>query len=90
MRDHRITFEYDAQFIEQELEISPYMLPLRPGVTVFDNSLFAGLPGVFNDSLPDGWGRLLFDRLAQSQGILPLDRLDYVGKTGMGALLMNL
>lgn len=56
LRDHRITFEYDAQFIEQELEISPYMLPLRPGVTVFDNSLFAGLPGVFNDSLPDGWG----------------------------------
>lgn len=87
MRDHRITFEYDAQFIEQELEISPYMLPLRPGVTVFDNSLFAGLPGVFNDSLPDGWGRLLFDRLAQSQGILPLERLDYVGKTGMGALI---
>lgn len=48
--------------------------------------------GVFNDSLPDGWGRLLLDRklmsLSLNPGDLsPLDRLCYVGKSGMGALV---
>lgn len=92
LRDHTIYFAYEASFIEQGMDISPFILPLKPGLTSFDNSLFEGLPGLFNDSLPDGWGRLLFDRLAQSQGVLssevsPLDRLAYVGKTGMGALV---
>ena len=54
--------------------------------------LFEGLPGVFYDSLPDGWGRLLLDRLARSKGIAPnqltaLDRLARVGHSGMGALV---
>ena len=52
---------------------------------------FDGLFGVFNDSLPDGWGRLLLDRAVESLGIprqqlTPLDRLAYVGTSGMGAL----
>ena len=92
LREQRIYFEYDASFIEQGLEISPYTLPLKIGVTSFDNSLFEGLPGVFSDSLPDGWGRLLFDRFARSQGILPaqispLDRLASVGSHALGALV---
>lgn len=92
IRERRIYFAYESAFIEQGLEISPFVLPLKAGVTNFENSLFEGLPGVFNDSLPDGWGRLLFDRLAQSQGVSPsqlspLDRLSYVGACGMGALV---
>ncbi|NBK24924.1 MAG: type II toxin-antitoxin system HipA family toxin [Spirochaetia bacterium] len=92
IRERRIYFAYESAFIEQGLEISPFILPLKAGVTNFDNSLFEGLPGVFNDSLPDGWGKLLFDRLVQSQGVLPLefsplDRLSYVGSYGMGALV---
>lgn len=92
MRDRKIYFEYHASFIEQGLEISPLRLPLQSGVTSFDYGLFEGLPGVFNDSLPDGWGRLLFDRFARSHGILPsditpLDRLAHVGVHGMGALI---
>jgi len=52
------------------------------------------LPGVFNDSLPDGWGRLLFDRFARTQGILPtditpLDRLAHVGSHALGALVFE-
>jgi serine/threonine-protein kinase HipA len=48
--------------------------------------------GVFNDSLPDGWGRLLLDRTLSSRGInipeiTPLDRLAFVGSGGMGALV---
>lgn len=92
IRDHRIYFEYDSSFIELGIEISPFLLPLKAGLHSFDASLFEGLPGVFNDSLPDGWGRLVFDRFAQSQGFLPsdfspLDRLAYAGTHAMGALV---
>ncbi len=92
MRERIIYFEYDRGFLDQGLEISPLRLPLKPGVTSFDEHLFEGLPGVFNDSLPDGWGRLLFDRFARSQSIFPSDvtplaRLAHVGQYGMGALV---
>jgi hypothetical protein len=33
--------------------------------------LFQGLHGVFNDSLADGWGWLLFDRAMRARGLLP-------------------
>lgn len=92
IRERKIYFEYYASFIKQELEISPLRLPLKPGVSSFDYDLFDGLPGAFNDSLPDGWGRLLFDRFVRSQGLAPadmtpLDRLAHVGTHGMGALV---
>lgn len=61
LRDYRIYFEYNQNFIGRGLEISPLKLPLEAGLQVFDYRPFEGLPGVFNDSLPDGWGRLLFD-----------------------------
>ncbi|MBD3755615.1 MAG: type II toxin-antitoxin system HipA family toxin [Gammaproteobacteria bacterium] len=91
-RDRKIYFEYNSNFLKSGPEISPFRLPLKPGLSSFDNSLFEGLPGVFNDSLPDGWGRLLFDRFARSKNIAPetltpLDRLAHVGRSGMGALV---
>jgi serine/threonine-protein kinase HipA len=91
IRDRIIYFEYARNFIERGLEISPLGLPLRPGLKSFDAALFDGLPGVFNDGLPDGWGRLLFDRALRAQGLTPaqaspLDRLAHVGASGMGAL----
>jgi serine/threonine-protein kinase HipA len=87
-----VYFEYDRAFLVKGLEISPLRLPLAPGLKAFNRSLFEGLPGVFNDSLPDGWGRLLLDRTLKQQGILPqtlspLDRLAQVGRHGMGALV---
>ena len=90
-RDRRILFEYDAAFLASGIEISPFKLPLKPGVFTPDTTVFDGLFGVFNDSLPDGWGRLLLDRTVERHGILrgqlnPLDRLAYVGSNGMGAL----
>ena len=86
----RIYFEYSP--ILRGLRISPLRLPPKPGLMTFDPMLFGGLPGVFYDSLPDGWGRLLLDRLARSKGIAPnqltaLDRLARVGRSGMGALV---
>lgn len=92
VRERKIYFEYERSFIERNLEISPIKLPLQPGLQSFENNLFEGLPGVFNDSLPDGWGRLLFDRFARTQGILPnaltpLDSLANTGTHGLGALI---
>ncbi len=88
----KVYFEYDAEFLKRNLHISPFNLQLRPGVVEFERDVFEGLAGVFNDSLPDGWGRLLLDRLLRSQGLMPeqlspLDRLAYVGTHGMGALI---
>ena len=90
-RDRQILFEYDADFLSSGIEISPIKLPLRSGVQIADTTIFDGLFGVFNDSLPDGWGRLLLDRTVEKHGINrgelnPLDRLAYVGHYGMGAL----
>ena len=92
IRDGIIYFEYDNAFLETNLEISPIKLPLQRGVIELPRTPFEGLAGVFNDSLPDGWGRLLFDRMLRAEGILPnevtaLDRLAYVGLNGMGALV---
>jgi len=94
-KDRRVLFEYDASFIASGIEISPIKLPLKPGVFTADTAIFDGLFGVFNDSLPDGWGRLLLDRTVEKHGIHrgqlnPLDRLAYVGRHGMGALSYEL
>lgn len=91
-KERRIFFEYTSQFLQTGLELSPLKLPLKPGLIACEESVFGGLFGIFNDSLPDGWGRLLLDRKLMKLGVLPdsltpLDRLCYVGKGGMGALM---
>lgn len=90
-RDNLCAFEYSAQWLEEGFSISPLILPLKPGVFTSKWAPFDGLFGVFNDSLPDGWGRLLIDRLLRQQGInpatlSPLDWLCIVGPKTMGAL----
>lgn len=92
IRDGIIYFQYDEEFLQTNLEISPIRFPLQRDVIELPRDPFEGLAGVFNDSLPDGWGRFLFDRLLRSEGISPsdispLDRLAYVGLHGMGALI---
>ncbi len=88
MKNRAVYFEYDSTFLPTGIEISPFKLPLRSGVQQNVDTVFDGLFGVFNDSLPDGWGRLLIDRhLAQKNYQVvasPLDRLAYIGKHGMG------
>jgi len=91
LKERKIFFEYHLDFLKTGLELSPFKLPLRPGIITSEDPLFEGLFGVFNDSLPDGWGRLLLDRKLMKLGInpnelSPLDRLRYVGNHGMGAL----
>lgn len=87
-----IYFKYYSDFIKTGLEISPLHLPLSDRIYTASLQPFEGLFGVFSDSLPDGWGRLLLDRTLAAQGILmqdvsPLQRLSYIGSRGMGALV---
>ncbi len=87
-----ILFEYDSAFLATRLPLSPLYLPLAPGVVVGRPDALDGLMGVFDDSLPDGWGRLLIDRRATELGLSasslsPLDRLTLVGTRAMGALV---
>lgn len=91
LKSRKIFFEYDAAFIKTGLELSPFKLPLKSGVIESNDRTFEGLFGVFNDSLPDGWGRLLLDRKLMNIGLnpgtlSPLDRLCCVGTLGMGVL----
>jgi serine/threonine-protein kinase HipA len=83
--------EWDPAFAARPLPISPLLVKTHAGLLRPRGRAFDGLPGVFGDSLPDGWGRLLIDRELQSRGrsladITPLDRLAMVGLDGMGAL----
>ncbi len=92
LKDRKIFFEYTPEFIAKKYELSPFKLPLKPGVIACEDNVFEGLFGIFNDSLPDGWGRLLLDRKLMKLGLnpgslSPLDRLCYVGAHGMGALV---
>lgn len=92
LKSREILFEYDRQFLATKLELSPFKLPLQSGVVRGDPATLDGLMGVFDDSLPDGWGRLLIDRLAVQHGLTsasltPLDRLAHVGSRSMGALV---
>ena len=86
-----ILFEYAPEFLDKDIELSPFMLPLQSGVFEDSKRTFDGLFGLFNDSLPDGWGCLLLDRALRKQGlslkqITPLKRLSMLGKNAMGAL----
>lgn len=91
--ENKITalFEYDAEWLKNGFSISPFFLPLKPGVFRAKPDPFDGLFGVFADSLPDGWGNLLLDRFLRSKGVQLtslsiLDRLAFVGSNGFGAL----
>ncbi|MDD3414422.1 MAG: type II toxin-antitoxin system HipA family toxin [Lachnospiraceae bacterium] len=84
-------FEYSKEWIADGFSISPLSLPLEQKVFMPKADPFDGLFGVFADSLPDGWGRLLVDRLMLKKKINPLEignlnRLAIVANSGMGAL----
>ncbi len=92
LSDRKIYFKYHSSFLSRGINISPIKLPFSGEIASAGMEPFDGLFGVFNDSLPDGWGKLLLDRTLSSNGIniahiSPLDRLAFVGSNGMGALV---
>jgi len=87
----RVFFEYSSAFLTAGLSLSPFRLPFETGLFEHKDLDFGRLPGLFDDSLPDGWGLLLMDRHFSSVGrglaeISPLDRLSWLGTSTMGAL----
>ncbi|WP_342723985.1 type II toxin-antitoxin system HipA family toxin [Bradyrhizobium sp. B097] len=89
--ERRAYFQYHPDFAAKKLAISPFNLPFVAEAKEAPHAPFGGLHGTFNDSLPDGWGKLLLDRRLQKLGhdfrlLTPLDRLAFVGQSGMGAL----
>ena len=87
-------FQYDPEFAQSEIQISPITMPLSNRVYVFPalpESTFHGLPGLLADSLPDRFGNALIDAWLATQGRTPenfnaVERLCYTGTRGMGAL----
>ena len=84
-------FEYDKSWLADGFSISPLELPLHSGLFLAKPAPFYGNFGIFEDSLPDGYGRNLLHKLLQKEGIddfnlSALDRLSIVGSGGMGAL----
>lgn len=84
-----LLFEYAPEALPQALELSPLHLKLRATSYGGFPPHLQRLPGLIADSLPDGWGLLLMDRLFRQQGLRhpgPLDRLAFIGDRAMGAL----
>jgi serine/threonine-protein kinase HipA len=89
--DKLCAFEYDKQWLADGFSISPLELPLQQGLFIAKPSPFQGDFGIFEDSLPDGYGRYLLHKALQREGVndsdlSSLDRLSIVGSGGMGAL----
>jgi len=88
----QLFFEYTPEWLSTGFDLAPRSLAFNAVLQKAKDPLFDGLHGVFNDSLPDGWGLLLMDRefnkrLGWSRHqITPLDRLAYMGSRAMGAL----
>ena len=90
----RGAFEYYPSFINTGIELSPIKMPLAKNIYSFpqlDHATFKGLPGLIADSLPDDFGNTVMNAWIASQGkstrdITPLQRLQYTGTRGMGAL----
>ncbi len=93
IRDRIAVIEYDPSYLAGAMNVNPYappptrglIAPLRPGET-------EGLHGVFADSLPDAWGRVVWDRTLAASGrswrsLDALERLALVGERGRGALI---
>ena len=87
-----IFFEYDPEFLRTPLSLSPFKLPPESGLREHTDRAFGPIFGLFDDSLPDGWGLLLMDRVFRRAGldlkqVSMLDRLAYLGSDTMGALV---
>lgn len=85
------TFQYDRRWLADGFSISPLELPLKSEIFIASPAPFAGNFGIFEDSLPDGYGRYLLHKALMRVGIndsnlSALDRLSIVGQNGMGAL----
>lgn len=86
-------FEYDPDFVKSGIQPSPILMPTREGRIYsfgdLNQETFKGLPGMLADSLPDTYGRALFDKWLALTGRTSgnvIESLCFMGKRCMGAL----
>jgi len=92
-------FEFDRDFMEKGLDLSPIRMPLaeaREGSAIFEfrnlsSRTYRGLPGLLADARPDRFGNRIIDTWLARRGRSPEDfssveRLCYTGKRALGAL----
>ena len=84
-------FEYDKDWLANGFSISPLQLPLKAGLFTADYRPFNGNFGIFEDSLPGGYGEYLLRKVLRKSGIdprslTPVQWLSIIGTSGMGAL----
>ncbi|WP_340073711.1 type II toxin-antitoxin system HipA family toxin [Leptobacterium sp. I13] len=90
--NRKVHFKYDDEFLAHGFNLSPIRLEFDNSIQIANPDPFHGIFGVFDDSLPDGWGMLLLNRALEKEGlslndINILDQLAYIGETGRGALI---
>lgn len=92
---HCSVFQFTKAYQEMPYDLCPITHPKRKMLSgaMYGNrgDLYQGLPEFIADSLPDKWGSSLFDKWLTDNKIhitesLPLLKLSYIGKRGMGAL----
>lgn len=86
-------FEYAPDFVKTGIQPSPLLMPAREGRIYsfgdLNQETFKGLPGMLADSLPDTYGRALFDKwlaLTGRTSANTIESLCFMGKRCMGAL----
>ena len=88
------SFEYTPEFVKTGLQLSPLKMPLKAKKVYqfpqLNPATFKGLSGLVSDSLPDRFGTSVLNQwMAQpgrTQPISVMERLQYTGTRGMGAL----
>lgn len=90
--DQQLLFEYSSEALKEGLELSPVNLKLQKEAFGNFPAFQMRLPGLISDSLPDGWGLLLMDKIFRKKGtslsqVSPLDRLSFLGSRAMGAFV---
>ncbi|MCH1931511.1 type II toxin-antitoxin system HipA family toxin [Shewanella sp. A25] len=85
-------FQFDKAYIAAHpTSIAPFNLRADLSLQQAPKQPHYGIHGVFGDSLPDGWGLYLMDRVFRRNGFNPqqitaLERLAYIGDQCLGAL----
>lgn len=96
------SFEFDSNFLQSGLDISPIKMPLGQGKRIYSFpelrksrgdvfDTFKGLPGLLADMLPDKYGNQLINTWLiqngrQADSLNPVEQLCFIGKRGVGAL----
>ncbi len=88
---NNVYFKYDTEWLNNGFSISPISLPLVNKTFKVNNRNLEGLFGVFYDSLPYGWGKLLTIKKLKENGydyknLSPLTKLSLTTPYSIGAL----